>query len=374
MTGRSMIDPRLLLYSDWRRLEACPKNLSLSAAGEASLCLRRLLLDQHRLIDVCNKKPRFKIRYPHPQDSDLDRVGIMKDEVHGSIAGPPSLSRNRDLFKIDDYLGLKVLEVDSVPLSVRDVIDLHANKLGGVHYDSSGATEFGIDSLDAKSVDDLISCLYLICRSSVAALRELADYCSPLPKEQDLISQHRIDGHGRLIFESNQFMKMEIKHEIGLSELVVAGVFELNITHADDVLLFSIEGFGGFRFEVGYDRSGDIFARARLGYINARCEVRNDWKLRLIGKRVFIIASILTGDGRLKIDLDVMGRLSEAEEGCPLTQFTLRRAGLGARYEGENGGRFLFWEIVLSRRKSRDYLNALKKYFVLRYSMNRQLN
>ena len=84
--------------------------------------------------------------------------------------------------KLPEFLSHKILEINETPFSIRAVIKLVANNLGGVHFDYEAATKVAeLDFKQGTTVQALQLAIYHIAKATSAALKELAALCTPFP-------------------------------------------------------------------------------------------------------------------------------------------------------------------------------------------------
>lgn len=366
-TVSKMIDPEELLFADWSRIKACPESISLRQAADYALVLRRLLLDQ--LIHVVNRKHKKTLRFPALDFAAVEKIGFKKDEKWGGISFSVADCDFQEGMTLDEFLSSEALQVNGEPLSIKNTIKLLANKLGGVHYDPLGGAEFGIPTITQSELDGIVSRIKPICKACAMGIWGLAKSSSVLPSREYIIS-HWGPEDGSFRFEENQFLKAELSSLEAISELTVAGVFEFRpISDAERVVL-SIRGKGGFWFEVGYTYQGTVFCRAQLAMLSVTAECQEDWSLRAIGKRIALRATVCFANKHMHIVLNVMGHTRKTKVVCPINSVKIINAGLGARYDGTHGARFLMWDCLLLNTSDISVLRKLNRHFYLHYQLD----
>ncbi len=179
-----MDDDQLFLarLDDLERLTALGDEYSMLCA---SGMLRQLFLDASPLVHRVNRRCRLQLRFPvcgrqYREIVLADSPGFFS-ALHGIHTSGP-FSHQREDVTIDQFLATLVLKLGDKLLTVRDLISISANVLGGVHKGDPGdakeiaLSEFkrlvsiGPTTLDAAQLKPII----LIALDGLAALRTAA--------------------------------------------------------------------------------------------------------------------------------------------------------------------------------------------------------
>jgi hypothetical protein len=98
--------------------------------------LRKLLLDDHPLVDQVNRIHRLKLEFEiaipenKPEEGDQNSVWSVQDGLDPDTAIP---GKKRQILSRDQFLQTAVAMIYGPSYSIRDVIQFEANIAGGVH-------------------------------------------------------------------------------------------------------------------------------------------------------------------------------------------------------------------------------------------------
>jgi hypothetical protein len=112
---------------------------------KASGILRQILIDENPLLDLVNKEYRKKILFevikptpPAPKQSIGPDGSVWTEIGMGMSFMSPSKDKSRnDMLTKDQFLKRRVISFGYQDISVLEIIKLNANKIGGVHIDTS---------------------------------------------------------------------------------------------------------------------------------------------------------------------------------------------------------------------------------------------
>jgi hypothetical protein len=137
------MDPAALYLATIDDLERLANAGDAYSMLRASAMLRQLLLDTHPLVHVVNRKLRVKFSFTVCGRAFTRAVLKMNpdlfcalDGIHAASSGMPNTAEN---LKLQEFLAEPILKVGSQLLTVRDLIEVSANALGGVHFDPKRA-------------------------------------------------------------------------------------------------------------------------------------------------------------------------------------------------------------------------------------------
>jgi hypothetical protein len=121
-----------------RRTTSCDEyEVPLSA-----LLLRKLLIDGRPLIDLVNESRKLRVRFRMNGETNYERVihqdapvfWSLEDGIDPDIPHPPGMQAPTDATR-DQLLARKILRVNNMWVTVRDLIDQLAHVEGAVHSD-----------------------------------------------------------------------------------------------------------------------------------------------------------------------------------------------------------------------------------------------
>ncbi|WP_353224460.1 hypothetical protein [Salinisphaera sp. C84B14] len=146
---------------------------------EASVILRRILLDAHPLAHCVNRQYRCRLAFPAVRDH-VDNLPV--ESVFSYINLSPLFAAEDDvcLLSWDQFLSLIAVRGDDIDFTVREVIDVCANTKGGVHFDSpkSGSSAKLLkldDSFQPALIDASLHALADLSWCVVQALKPLIE-------------------------------------------------------------------------------------------------------------------------------------------------------------------------------------------------------
>jgi len=117
-------------------LEQCVAVGDDYAMLRAAAVLRRLLMDESPLIHQVNRNHRLKILFPvcgRKYAEAVIQMGPVFYSALGGIHSSGSMSQQLEQLPLDDFLSAKILKLGDQVLTVRDLVSISANVLGGVH-------------------------------------------------------------------------------------------------------------------------------------------------------------------------------------------------------------------------------------------------
>lgn len=361
-----MIDEEITFFSDWAKMRDCPQDTDGIEVGSLSLRLRRMLIDQHRLMDTVKRKHRIKTRFPLPTASTIwfsDR-SMLFEFPRDIFSNASVLSSSQNAF-----LNSKIVEIDGTPLSISQVIKIVANNLGGVHYDYDAAKrEFRLNFESEVNVRVLRMAICSIAKATSAALCELAQLCYPFP-DDSLLGHYTpsSDSTYSLIFESGQFLETPYPENTVTSYLSIFSVIEpLPQIHSRSYL-YSFEFRDGAFFDISIGAFGDFWACYSKGMAKLEVLHEDNKIVRPIGKQILLSASIEKNGLNTILSIGVNGRRKEMSFEYPISKIDLKSCASGAGNEKRYGAAFMEKEIVILKRKDSLAQETLFKYFTYRY-------
>lgn len=138
MKREKPMDPKALFVATLGELERYVVVGDDYAMLRASALLRQLLVDQHPLVHLVNRVYKLPLKFT-VCGRPYREVVFADDPVFysaiGGIHRSGPLPHQAELLSIDQFLATTVVKVGEELLTIRDLISISANVLGGVHKD-----------------------------------------------------------------------------------------------------------------------------------------------------------------------------------------------------------------------------------------------
>lgn len=362
-----MIDEEIAFFSDWAKMRDCLPDADEIQVGALSLQLRRMLVDRRPLFHIVNRKYHKKILFPRaPSEkksvSENVNIYLFPKEI---ISGGEYLS-----VKLPEFMSHRILEINETKFSIKDVIKLVANNLGGVHFDHEAATE--VSQLDLKNSTIILSlklAIYHIAKATSAALKDLADLCSPFPDYGNFLGHYSAGDAGRhfISFESQQWMEVKYPKNTVTPSLSVLAVLEPLPQEHKKAFLMSFELRDTAVFDISISSDGDIGAGYKRGKRKLDVLVEDARKIRPIGKKIYIRTSIEKKALSTSLEIEVQGRCAAETFDYPINNLDLMRCVIGARGNGNRGAAFLIKELCILSTGDEGIQKSIIQYFKYRY-------
>jgi len=366
-----MIDEELTLFVDREILYQCPETIDEIRAGEISHKLRRLLLDKNSLMNFVNKKFGIKILFPTQNFSSVEvgngitLYGVLELNGVKNFAQPGLVKP----VKLDEYLKSIILEINNEKLSIKDVINLVANQLGGVHFDAIKAKEaINFDPRSKQNSLALRRAIVEIAKTVSIGLAKLASRCSPFPPYEDFIG-HYDANPGVIDFEQQHWMEIKYPEHYQFSALAVTAVLELGPQEIPESVIFSMQDHDAEIFKLSFTPIGDAILDVRWADKDVRLVWSDEKRIRPIGKQIFVCALVKSIGNNIYLKLEVNGIVVSKIINVAAPEIKLHRAVLGANISGENGASFRLKEMCVLKRADDICINAIKKYSFYRYDI-----
>jgi hypothetical protein len=324
------------------------------------------------LLHDVNREYKAPLRFP------LQPLSTAQISRRVSLSGSPAFQDTGVLAypslvvptKLDEYLAHKILWIDGSGYSVREAIKLIANKLGGVHIERSGMLPF--DPSDPEVSRSLCAAIVVIAKCTCLATRNVAGLCSPLPPYDECIGHYRID-HGVVDFEEHQWMEVDLGTAPVMSEFSWSAVVEPKPILPNHEILYSLSFDEGQCLRIEMNPRGDITLQTQFGQGDQRYRLKDDGRVRPIGKTVFIQISICQKEKFTEAIIDVHGhRRAFRSDRKPLV-LQPARAVIGADQDGSSGAGFRLKELFVTRTVDHMRLLLLRDYFIQRYGFDLSL-
>lgn len=366
-----MIDEELALFVDREILYQCPDTIDEIRAGEISHKLRRLLLDQNSLMSFVNKKFNTKILFP------IQSLSSIKVDNGITIHGALQLNGIKNFMqpgviravKLDEYLKSIVLQINNEKLSVKDVINVVANQLGGVHFDAIKAKKvIGFDPRSKPNSLALRRAIVEISKAVSIGLGKLASLCSPFPPYEDFIG-HYDSNPGVLDYEHQSWLEVHYPEDYNFSALAVTAVLELAPQQIPEAVVFSMQDHDAEIFKLSFTPIGDAILDVRWGGEDVRLVWKDEKRIRPIGKQIFVCALVKKIGNNVHLKLEINGLSVSKTISATVQEVKLHRAVLGANILGENGASFRLNEMCILKMTDDICINAIKKYSFYRYDI-----
>ncbi|MHA7888709.1 MAG: hypothetical protein ACX937_15245 [Roseicyclus sp.] len=362
-----MIDEELALFADWAKMRDCRSDVDEMEVGDLSLRLRRMLIDGNCLLHLVNRRHKRKVRFPSSPCSRLDLSA--STTLH---AFPKNMFSRDAAFSstLDNFLSFTILEINGVRISIREVIKLVANNLGGVHFDTHAATQIApIEFKKDETVRALRLAMFHIAKATSAGVEELASLCSPFPDYNEFLGHYSAGDQKAhvLHFESHQWMEVQYPENTRTSAISILAVLEPlpQERKLSTLISFALRDLSGF--EVALSSEGDVKAFYSRGKKRIDLRLDDQRKIRPIGKRVYLKFSIEKNGLNTLLEIDLHGRKKKESFEYPIGDLDLQRCVIGGRQNGKLGAGFLLSELcILSKNDSITNDNIIR-YFQYRY-------
>lgn len=364
-----MIDKGTALFIDWCELDRCPDRITSRKAGAISLILRRLLLEN--LIHENNRQHRLNIRFPIQPLSRVTHSG------RASFEGVPEFQDVGKLkypklvvpYRLSAFLAHKLLCLDGQRYSIRDLVNLMANKLGGVHFDKSLVRgDLPFDPYDPEVANALCAALVIIARATCLAIGQLAKKCSPLPSYDQCIGHYQV-GRGVVDFDEHSWMETDLSNVGAISELAWSAVLEPKPIRSEQEIIYSLAGHADEQINILLNYNGDLSLDLQFPPNYQRVTLSDRGRVRPIGKTIYIQIA-LSGGEQQSGRLEMQGHRSGFKLKEPIAQFAPKRAVLGADQTGNRGAGFRLNELFVTRTTDAEILLQLRDYFIARYKFD----
>lgn len=371
-----MIDQEIALFADWSNLSRFITGDRIAdpiGAGEIALKLRRLLLDSKPLIHLVNKNKRFKIHFPTENESfdnishSTKVVGNIKTNDVGQI-----LKKDRIVLKNhSQFLNHTILIIEKESYSVKNIISLIANNLGGVHFDQNHLdNKISFDPNYKNNSIALILSICTIAKMVSIGIRELAESCSPFPHYSEFISHHTADP-GVVDFDPNQYLAGTYDGKIdGIESFAIYSVLELKPQLCESSVFYTLQdGPDSEVLKISFSYLGDLIIDLNWNGAKICLKMLDEGKLRPVGKLVFLAVRVEAMKDSIKLSCQINDRKSA---GIVLGKFGAvvpYRSVLAADREGKNGAAVRISEMMILKSSDESYLKNIEKYAYYRYSL-----
>ncbi len=367
-----MISEELTLFADWSILCSCPEMIDEIRAGEISLKLRRLLLDGNSLLNFVNKKFKVKVEFPIQSFLAIEMGNGVK--IYGlgdlNIGNRTLQNRAAKLVRLEKYLKHVILEINDEKLTVKDVINLVANQLGGVHFDAIKAQK--VVKFDPRSPLNSLAlrrAVVKIAKVVCIGLKELATRCSPFPSYDDFIGHYDAGHKGVIGFDRDHWMEVEYREPVQCNSITATAVLELGLQEIPEAVFLSMQNQDAEVFKLSFTPIGDAILDVRWAENNARIVWEDKKRVRPIGKNIFVCVLMKRIGNRVKLGLEINGiKMTKIIEAAA-HDVKLTRSVIGADISGGNGASFRLKELCLLKGADDLCLDAIKKYSIYRYNL-----
>lgn len=95
--------------------------------------VRSLIIDSPSLIDIANQKHKLKIKFEVAKN-ESNTINV--DPQHEFKSPYPNSNMDNLIISRDKFLMLEVVKIDNYNYSIKDIIHIIANTMGGVHYEN----------------------------------------------------------------------------------------------------------------------------------------------------------------------------------------------------------------------------------------------
>lgn len=271
---------------------------------------------------------------------------------------------------LDNFLSFSILEINGVRISIREVIKLVANNLGGVHFDAHAATQIApIEFKKDETVRALRLAMFHIAKATSAGVEELASLCSPFPDYNQFLGHYSAGDRGAhlLHFESHQWMEVQYPENTRTSAISILAVMEPlpQERKLSTLISFALRDASGCEVALSSDGDVKVCHSSRKKRIDLR--LNDNRKIRPIGKQVYLRASIEKSGLNTVLEIDLHGRKKKESFEHPIDDLNLQRCVIGGRQNGKLGAGFMLSELcILSTNEPVTHDNIIR-YFQYRY-------
>lgn len=369
-----MIDKQIALFADWADLEKCPAIVDEIRAGELSVKLRRLLLDQNPLVHLANKTKQLRIRFPMQNlsvrqlDQNISVIGAVDTNGVGRIIFPRLVLG----FTLKDFLKHKILSIDGRALSVREVIKSVADFLGGVHFDEKKwKQKLKFDPYSPANCKALSLAICAIAKATSMGICDLAKACSPMPPYDDFLCHYDINP-GVLDFDHDKWMDTQFDADTKCDAISIIAVLELKPQSHKVATFYTLQDSPDSEaLKISFTPTGDLVVDVNWAGAEMSIDLKDDGEIRPIGKTVILSVVVEATDKRIRVRMAINGHSCAHESECNYKTIIPFRAVLGADINGNNGCAFRLNEMFVLRQAKKQYLDGILKYARYRYNLGR---
>ncbi len=325
-----MLDEQVAFFADWARLSDCRPDADEMQVGDLSLRLRRMLVDGNCLLHLVNRRHQKKIRFPASPS-----VAFNLSTSTAVYAFAKDLFSKRTTFSatLDSFLSYSILKFNGTPFSIREVIKLVANNLGGVHFDAHKATQIAPADLNkAETVSALRLEMFHIAQATSAAIEELASLCSPFPDGSQFLRSYRVGNQREdvLHFESHQWMEASYPENTRTSSISILAVLEPLPQERKLSTLISFAFRDRSIFEAALSSEGDVRVSHSKGKKGIDLWLHDERVIRPIGKQIYLKVSLEKRGLNTALEIDLHGRSKTETFEYPIDDLNLQRCVLGS--------------------------------------------
>ncbi|MDF2231040.1 hypothetical protein P2H44_00585 [Albimonas sp. CAU 1670] len=366
-----MIDPELSFYFDHQTLRRLSPPIEAKKLAAVSLALRRVLLEN--LLSLANKSARERVYFRFAPDRMIDAgngwtlLGAevdAKNHIYGADDGEP--------LSLGKFLGTTVIFRGKTRLTTRDIIDLLANKFGGVHFDTKFMRENSKLLSDESFLRALQIGAWIISQTTAAATAKVASACNPLPDYAYFIAHYNVES-GTLEFEPQHWMHSDGMNFDG-SEFMVICALHCYPTKRPENVIFSVEDdHQNEALRVSHDQIGSITAHLQIGGsrqepVELSCTPRQS----PINTGTLIAVSLRIENRVLRVGIETINHSKEAFRKVEVDTINISRFVIGANIAGKQGAWFSLSELCELISTNPALKDRLSRYFQLKYLNTRR--
>ncbi len=347
---------------------------------KCSSYLRQLLLDQTPLIHLANKETRLKIEYKvdntFRQKLPLSSAILYTSTEIGNLVLKSSV--NLKILKLDQFLGLPILEIDNSCFTVREIIKFASNKSGGIHYDplvdtSEKVLETSLEQLEKIKIPALAIAINIITQIVLVALRPLKNELTKLPDKSLFLALYDLGEKGSIFFEGKKWMQTENMNTNITNGFGWFG--QVKITHQKYNGIRFLYSIGsnqkdGFNFSVYLTKNTGIGCKATINNtLSIYAEINNFAKFNLFNT-FFSLGCVLRIESNISsIEIYLNGVLAFSNKQEYKKLFThIDKHVIGGDLNGNRTATFYVKELVLIKDGLiEDNIRILNKYFERKY-------
>lgn len=375
-----MLSTEEKFVSHFYELKRAHHDLSFRDISNLAVILRLFLIDNFAdtLKNAVNRTTGKKLKFIYPIDKNQDTVSKSRTFLAGYLlAAEPSTHTNIGKLNKDQFLRFRILSVYDQEFSVRDVIDIAANKLGLAHYNPDQAIRLGLDPFDKRVVVAIKNVILRICKSVVKA-------CESLAKEIEFVSYEKCAGHwnadnafaGRqyLTCDGDQWMEVNLSgagSKNGISIFLASHLMPIRSRFS---AVISLEMGTSDYLELGYDWEGNIYLEYAANGYSDRINFETTSVLETIGSTcVYCVHLEAMKECVLgKISILKKGDVAFEETfGWPVEEFNFKptRLVFGADRNGKNGARMELSELALFTEYAGDEIHRFQRYLQSKHEL-----
>jgi|TARA_R110000851_G_scaffold259201_1_gene411720 hypothetical protein len=228
-----------------------------------------MLVDGNPLIHLVNRDKRQNIKIPLQNFSkkSLGREAYIFNSIDFNDVGNPVEPGLVYNLSVQKFLSHSILEISGKKLSIREVIKLVANNLGGVHFEEGGWRKVvNFDPHIPSNSYALRSAILAIAKSVSSGTQGLSKLCSPFPDYSRFLGHYDVNP-GVVDFDDSQCMNVKYRRVDSFTSIAILSVMELKPQPHDESVFFLMQGSGNDFIKIFFTPLGDMCLEVTWGEI-----------------------------------------------------------------------------------------------------------